>query len=269
MTTVRVIILAQGEQRRLPALKFPKQLLKLPACGDVTILRRTLIQVGHILNHNLRADPEASRSVTVVCGDPTRALINADINEMIRPRTLTLSEPGNSSLKGIHRYLTGVGVIDPVADLNVVLLGDVVYSWACLSALLTPFYALSTLEPLAGAGIRFVGTSDLGASGGELWGVSWNDIADDQMMTALDRAMRGHPPFSAYQPGQMRRWLWAQPEVRTSFGEPRVHNAGRYNNHFTAIDDYTRDIDLPEHVAWLFPLSERAAADDRENGVVW
>lgn len=252
MTTVRVIILAQGEQRRLPDLKVPKQLLKLPACGGVTILRRTLIQVGYILNRSM------DRSVTVVCGDAIRAEIVADINEPIRPRTFTLRDPGNSSLKGIHRYLTGVGDLDPVACHNVVLLGDVVYSWACLSAL---------LEPSTGpkAEISVCGTSDLGAGGGELWGLCWNDIADDQMMTMLDRAVRKHPPFTGYQAGQMRRWLWEHPEGGALVGRPRTFTRDVYE----PIDDYTRDIDLPEHVAQLFPLSERAAADDRDNGVVW
>lgn len=249
MTTVRVIILAQGEQRRLPDLKVPKQLLKLPACGDVTILRRTLVQVARILHYNLRRDPEAGPSVTVVCGDVIANEMHADINEPIRPRLVTLGDPGNSSLKGIHRYLTDTTTraVNPVADHNVVLLGDVVYSWACLSVLLEPFDAPA-------AGITFCGTSDLSTSDGELWGVSWNDIADDQMMTSLDRAVRKHPPFTSYQPGQMRRWLW---EAHPQFDE------------YERIDDYTRDIDLPKHVAQLFQLSERAAADDRENGVVW
>jgi hypothetical protein len=256
MTTVRVIILAQGEQKRLPDLKVPKQLLKLPACGNVTILRRTLIQVGNILSHPLRI-PRDSRSVTVVCGDAIREEIFADINEPLRPRTCTLGDPGNSSLKGIHRYLTDMNWSDPLANHNVVLLGDVVYSWACLSVL---------LEPLDGpaAQIEFCGTSDLSAGGGELWGVSWNDIADDQMLTSLDHAVRKHPPFAAYQAGQMRRWLWEQPGA--IIAHPRVFSPA-YD--YVAIDDYTRDIDLPEHVAQLFPLSERAAADDRENGVVW
>jgi hypothetical protein len=261
MTSVRVIILAQGEQRRLPDLKIPKQLLKLPACNDFTILRRTLIQVGHICHLNRIGWPhdgdKPRRVPTVVCGDAIRTEIVADVNAMLRPQFFTLDDPGNSSLKGIHRYLTGIGQHDPVADHNVVLLGDVVYSWACLSVLLEPFAG-------SGSGIRFCGTSDMGAGGGELWGVSWNDIADDQMMTMLDSAVRKHPSFSTYQPGQMRRWLWQLPDSRGLLGKVNL-----VNDAYTAIDDYTRDIDLPEHVAWLFPLSERAAADDRENGVVW
>lgn len=255
MTSVRVIILAQGEQRRLPDLKVPKQLLELPACDNVTILERTLLQVRRICSSN----GTELRNPMVVAGDAIR-LHARSLRPMWIPNVFTLDDPGNSSLKGIHRYLTGISAHDPVADHNVVLLGDVIYSWQCLRALLRSASFFSTASM-----ITFVGTSDLGASGGELWGVSWNDIADDQMMTMLDRAVRKHPQFDAYQPGQMRRWLWEYPESLALIGRPRTFSPDVY----TAIDDYTRDIDLPEHVTQLPALSERAAEDDRLNGVVW
>jgi hypothetical protein len=44
------------------------------------------------------------------------------------------------------------------------------------------------------------------------------------------------------------------------------HATGQF---YQAVDDYTRDIDLPEHVSNLVQLSAYAAADDRHNGVVW
>jgi hypothetical protein len=105
---------------------------------------------------------------------------------------------------------------------------------------------------------RFVGTSDLSRSTGELWGIAWNRDADSLMSTprAAPRSAQ-HPPFEAYQPGQLRRWLWA---FEQSYNMSNMH---------VAVDDYTRDIDLPEHLELLPTLSTAARGDDAANGVAW
>lgn len=280
MTSIRIIILAQGTQERMGlAIPCPKQLLRLPVCADAAILHRTLVQVGHLYHDIPGADiaPSPSkllerpdfgrpwRRPTVVAGRAISAFVQQEIRAPLRPRVVTLPDPGNSSLKGIWRYLNlaaassefGDDSLDDVADLNVVLLGDVVYSWECLRKLLRP-------RSSSAADITFCGTSDLSRSAGELWGVAWNEVADDQMMTTLAHAVSKHPPHDqVYQPGQMRRWLWEF--------SPSASMVADGNKVFEACDDYTRDIDLPAHAtpASLLQLSAYAAADDRKNGVVW
>lgn len=248
----RVIILAQGSQRRL-GLGYPfKQLLPLPACGNVPILGRTLRQLG---------DPFARLSdVTVVTWE---ALIEqfppAWAGLVTQTNYAQLADPGNSSLRGLSRYLEQVP--DHDADATVVLLGDVVYSWACLRA------CWSLLDgPGMRPGMGFVGTSGLSASGGEVWGVAWREVNHYEMMTDLRAALRRHPPFEdTYQPGQLRRWITGDyPGDLTSNVERRARLG-----EFIAIDDYTMDVDLMEHISKLDFASVSAAADDAKHDLVW
>lgn len=269
---VHVVILAQGEQRRLPELRLPKQLLTLPECNGETIIDRTLSQLAmlhpHVTSEGIKYVSQLS--ITVVCANELAYHVEAagksgiynSTGRVVSVDAYPLRLPGNSSLKGIARYLADqAGPISSHEDfLTVVLLGDVVYSWACLRAILTP----------AHWGMGFVGTSDLSRSGGELWGLAWKPNARPAMMGTLRAALARHPPFEEYQPGQMRRWLW---EVDTF-----IHGGGNIDvaaadpmprTWYTAIDDYTRDIDLPEHVNSLHKLSELANADDKANGLIW
>lgn len=258
--TTHVIILAQGQQKRLPDLETPKQMLELPACGGIAIIERTLCQLALI---------EPTAMVTIVCGGPMMILLPMVGTELVQKATGVrlsigthqLGDPGNSSLKGIARYLENLrtGYEAPRFEgitftKTVVLLGDVIYSWPCLRACMEPTHW----------GVGFVGTSDLSRSGGELWGLSWMPDDHSTMKDALGRALKKHPPFEDYQPGQMRRWLWEIDELNNYFS---VRAPERF--WFTAIDDYTRDIDLPEHIAELGRLSEAAALDDATNGLVW
>lgn len=244
----RVIILAQGSQRRL-GLGYPfKQLLPLPACGNVPILGRTLRQLG---------DPFARPSdVTVVTWEALiKQFPEGWAGLVAQTRYAQLADPGNSSLRGLSRYLEQ----DPDHDANatVVLLGDVVYSWACLRACWSLLY---------GSGMGFVGTSGLSASGGEVWGVAWREVNHYEMMGDLDEALRRHPPFAdTYQPGQLRRWI-----TGASLGDLTEHVARRGKlGQFIAIDDYTMDVDLMEHIAKLDFASVSAAADDAKHDLVW
>lgn len=277
-----VVILAQGSQKRLPELTVAKQMLPLPACNNVPILHRTIRQVWALLAPTMtEGSPNRISVVTwrelseqiatygipiVPVGTPnwidglhhqiTREAANTlDVAMRYHPMVKTLPDPGNSSLKGIAEYLRHAQIVIGQYDRVVVLLGDVVYSWACLRAILDGTHWH----------MGFVGTSDLSRDGGELWGLSWEKTAEEPMLHSLSDALARHPKFTEYQPGQMRRWLWAFDEfMHREFGqamEPR--------NWYVPIDDYTRDIDLPEHVKQLGALSEHAAADDRENGVAW
>lgn len=256
-----VIILAQGSQTRLPELAIPKQLLPLPDCGNAPILERTFCQLSVIV-------PDAR--ITLVASD---AIISKALKFSASSSVTycTLPDPGNSSLKGLDRYLKLNEDLENERS-TVVLLGDVIYSWACL----TKIFLMG--EPL----VRFVGSSDLSPSGGEIWGVAWWLGARDTMMAALEGALAKHPPASVndtYQPGQLRRLLWA---IDASQGEiddevlvysrdgDGLFNARRRDRPwFVAVDDYTMDVDIPEHLTLLGPSSTLAALDDKEHGLVW
>lgn len=258
-----VVILAQGTQQRMgDAITIPKQLLPLPACGGIPILHRTLLQLARIEYQNLR-DP-AGRVTVVAWSEVLDSIFkHRMLTRSERPPAegLSLLEPGNSSLKGIHRYLAlTAGAEQP--ERTIVLLGDVVYSWRCLQAIFEPLdgpYLDSTGIPRC----RFVGTPDISPSGGELWGIAWERVSDTKptgrrgMIDALESALEKHPPFQAYQPGQLRRWMW---QIHPSF-----HTTIAYKR----VDDYTMDVDLAEHIGKLGPASELAKADDREHGLIW
>lgn len=258
-----VIILCQGEQKRLPELLRPKQLLPLPACGDTPILGRTLEQVYKLLQRHLTA-------ITVVA----RREPFADfwMRPSYCPDVVELDDPGNSSLKGIARYLAEYrGGVSYPRPRTVVLLGDVVYSWACLETILAPWIDSYPTY-------RFVGTKDLSPSGGELWGLAWHRDVDEFMRQRLGAAVAAHPPYTEYQPGQLRRWLWTMPYVAAAVardpGEYGIPDCGPIACHiqhgtYVPVDDYTRDIDLPEHVRQLEFLSNLAATDDKEHGLTW
>lgn len=270
-----VIILAQGNQSRLPRLKTPKQLLPLPACGGMAILDRTINQVCQLAERD-----QTNMVITVVADRDIRThlqKVGLDsphvlslwqneaagetyfVSDNIRPSepttltVLTLEKPGNSSLKGIAKVLSIslATQADVDTDLMVVLLGDVIYSWHCLEVLLAS----------ADVGRAFVGTSDLGASGGEIWGVRWKTSLPTSMLFALEQALANHPPFYEYQPGQMRRWLFALE------GKPR-EEGGDWPS-FIAVDDYTRDVDIPEHLELIPEISHHAALDDADHGLVY
>ncbi len=274
--STHVIILAQGSQKRLPELTVAKQMLPLPACGNTPILYRTirqlfqLLDVQSVLSPRPGAWPSAIPSlrdmplIRVVTWFPLveqviRDGIEVGNRTIFHPSMTMLADPGNSSLRGVSRYLSSPETSEIVNareyDRTVVLLGDVVYSWACLRAILTGTHWR----------MGFVGTSDLSRDGGELWGLSWEKTAEEPMLHSLNDALAAHPKFTEYQPGQMRRWLWAF----EGFMHRELGQAVEPRNWYVPIDDYTRDIDLPEHVKQLGALSEHAAADDLANGVTW
>lgn len=247
-----VIILAQGNQARLRGMSGYKQLIPLPHCAGAPILVRTIQQLCRML--------DADSTITIVgwpgFGEPV--LETSLGRQLPKARLVTLGDPGNSSLKGIARYLELRGS-EHGFDATVVLLGDVIYSWAALEAIMA-------MRVTGG----FVGTSDLSASGGELWGVAWSSVqrqfVEIVMIVRLGSALKTHPRFDeTYQPGQLRRWISAG--ARGDLAEHR--DALAKTGEYVSIDDYTRDIDVPSHVAQIPELSMSAAVDDARNGLLW
>lgn len=259
--TTHVIILAQGEQKRLPnLLGYPKQAVRLPWCGDTPLMARTLRQVRIL---------DASARVTAIAGPMLQGILEQasppDSVEFVQ-----LPAPGNSSLKGIARYLEGTGYgSDHDRDMErvVVLLGDVVYSWQCLQVLLGVVEVSGAQAP-----VRFVGTRDLTSSTGELWGIAWERVGAPGMLNGLSSALEHHPPFDDYQPGQLRRWLWEMNGRRGPWRSPDLDCSPSVlaeTGGYVAIDDYTRDIDLPEHIEMIPGISASAYHDDLKYGLVW
>lgn len=254
MMTMEVIILAQGTQKRMgPGIDY-KQLLPLPACGGASIILRTCRQIDALgwsgAAHN---GAPLVQSKTIVTWEP----VMRRLQQAVVAQHIELKDPGNSSLKGIHRYLQMRDAVihDTVPDRTVVLLGDVVYSWACLKAI----WHMSR-------DWGYVGTRTLSSCDGELWGLAWSRDNEPFMRKQLTDAMLMHPPVDDdYQPGQMRRWI-------TGFarGELAGHVHGlRRRGHYTDIDDYTMDIDIPPHLRCLPDLSINAYRDDLAHGISW
>lgn len=253
--TTEVIILAQGSQSRMgPAVGW-KQLLPLPLCAGVPILVRTLRQLKAFVREptvTLVTWDELFNDALAFCAREDRPTGWYDVLGDVHH--VQLGVPGNSSLKGLGRYLEE-RPYDRGAESTIVLLGDVVYSWACLASLLV-------LSDRSG----FVGTTDLSSSAGELWGVAWHRNREDLMIADLRDALLRHPPFDdTYQPGQLRRWLvgWRRGDIRDHVA--RLTRTGNY----LCVDDYTMDVDLPHHVPLLDAASRSAAIDDDQHEIVW
>ena len=242
-----IIILAQGNQARMGKDVGYKQLLPLQDCANTPILCRTIRQVRSYTGGN-------QATIRLVAWNQISALAT-HASRNLNVTRVELDDPGNSSLKGLSRWFDRrdwIGTALP--QRTIVLLGDVVYSWACLDA-------LWTLAETYG----FVGTPDLSSSTGELWGVAWSYAENAFMRQQLREAMSHHPPFTAYQPGQLRRLIAGG--VR---GEIAGHvGAHRRLSHYVDIADYTMDVDVPEHIPFLIPASTLARDDDAAHGMSW
>ncbi len=233
-----VIILAQGRCLAMSAESRP-WLQRLTDCDD-TILGRT-IRLVRRLGHEWP---------TLVTWEDVRSDICFDSGLAC----YVLPEPGNSALKGIARYLELREQQGRRYASTIVLLGDVVYSWACLEAI----FRMSRTY-------GFVGTSNLSPNIGELWGVAWSREFEDLMLTRLRDALLRHPLGDEYHPQQLRRWVsgWKRGDMLDHVA--KLTRTGAY----IAIDDYTHDIDHPSDLVMLPELSRAAAADDAKHGILW
>jgi hypothetical protein len=164
-----------------------------------------------------------------------------------------LANPGSSALVGIARYLEDRERFGRRYQRTVVLLGDVVYSWACLST-------LWSMSDRAG----FAGTSNLSSERGDVWGIAWCREYDDRMMAGLRDALLRHPiDDEIHHHGQLGRWIsgWSRGNLRDHVS--KLRKQGMYAD----VDDYTHDIDGLHDLVLLPELSSCAAADDAEHGI--
>lgn len=256
MTTTEIVILAQGERRL--GCHGPVQLQPLPACGGVPVLCRTVRQVSLL-------QAESSDGMwwpTIVAWEAVCGLVSwpepstpAMPSRSVTPAYYRLADPGNSALRGVARYLELRHQENRRYDHTIILLGDVVYSWACLRA----------LWDMAKTG-GFVGTSDLSLDKGELWGAAWSRRHEDRMVSELRDALLRHPPLDdEYQHGQFRRWVSGFRRGDLADHADNLRRSGIYVD----IDDYTHDIDHARDLVLLPLLSFAADADDRSNGITW
>ncbi len=266
------MVMAHGEQKRLPMLRICKQLLDLPLSGNIPILARTLLTLPDVIDPN-----DDAPSVTVVgpmqiadtLGFARRhdrevhgAFVHGGDPGM---QVLRLKEPGNSLLRGLGAIrpwlagdveLCGDIVVDPSAgDYRVVvLLGDVVFSRACLRAL------FSSRRPM-----EWAVTPDLSPSTGEVFGFSYSRDATPEVLACLDEVNEKPPAFEAYQPGTCRKLLWRWQAHRDAAigGIGVVTCTPSVAECCTLITDFTKDIDTPEDLRRLSELDYAAWKDDQ------
>ncbi len=233
-----VFIMCQGQQRRLAKLGYPKQLALV---GDEPILHRTL---------RLLLPFEVS---PVVVGSP------ALIDQARLIAGLTLKDPGYCIIDGMERALAEMPTA-PAGRL-VFLLGDVLWSRAALSALMTD------QRPVV-----FAGTELLDKSGGELFGCAFapeavatlkKHLSEAPCRYAVGTGRRQPIRFSAMQGGHLRRLLW-QYMVDT----PQAQLPGQRKKWLPAlylpVTDFTDDIDDAGDLARLSEVAQKILAEGSE-----
>lgn len=213
--------MAQGEQRRLANLGYPKQLVEVN--GEPN------------LDRTLRLVRSSSPDVVVLIVG--RSALGAG-----RPGLVTLADPGHCILDGIAQTadLWGEGRV-------VILLGDVVFSRAALRAIFDddrPFF--------------FAGTKVISESMGELFGVSFAPDRHERMRHLLETVpcrfgANGRPMRYAagQQGGHLRRLLW-----HSQNGDRRPQQ-----RRYLEIDDWTDDIDEPADLDRLPDFTRWAKAE--------
>lgn len=260
------LILAQGMQTRLAGhVDVPKCLLRLEPGGEsiiartirlcfglgverITVVAEKLVALdlsfGGVLHGLWSVGGDLPRRGAWIVLAPPRRAPGLEVWE--------LAHTGNSSLRGLQRMIEGSlrldgGGNDP--DRNVVLLGDTVYSNACLETLIAP-------EMQYAVPVLFAVTPDLSPGGGELYGFAYDRGATPDVQRCIMEAP--HPPVDDdYQPGQLRRILW---QYQETFHEPwYARTPSPACCYF--VTDYTKDIDTPADLARLPELAAAAAAD--------
>lgn len=235
-----VIILAHGDQKRV----------RTPIVPGIPVFARTLAQI-RALDNFANVTLVAPHTLAPAAMWPTKARMGRYVENLLdvallELETHELADPGNSALKGVSRYLDhrrdlqNLGAFDFEVSQTIVLLGDCIYSWRCMEVLLADETAYN-----------FVGSSNLTDDAGKLWGVTWHDDADTEVIGWLKKALRKHPT-GAPQRRQLRQWMFA---ARQELEDELVT--------FTGVDDYTSDVE-----GGLAALS-RALHEDSERGVEW
>lgn len=236
MLDTEVVILAQDAGTQFGYGLTPRHLSRLPACDGYSIIARTIAQVRRL----------TTWWPTVITWD----FIQSEIAHDSGLACVQLEDPGNSALKGVARYLELRAQQGRRYERTIVLLGDVVYSWACLKS----------IWEMSGA-FGFVGTKDLSLEKGDLWGVAWCRLHEERMLAQLRDALLRHPLGDEHCPSQLRRWITGWQRGRLEDHVARMRRVDAYID----IDDYTHDIDVPMDLVMLPDLSQAAAADDLQS----
>lgn len=235
---MNVLLMCQGEQRRLAQLGQPKQLVEI---NGEPMLARTA---------RLVRQQWSDAEITVIGGG---AFGHAALAAKIGHRML--ADPGRCIIEGIlaSRDLWATRDASATPGRTVILLGDVIWSRAALGRLLADF----------SHALRFAGTSDLSSSRGEVFGVSFDDPAFVVDLAATCPCRRANRSFALQQGGHLRRLLWwAQHRLGLVPQDDRTWCHQLYQ----VVDDYTDDLDTPADLA---RLPELEAADRAEASRCW
>lgn len=224
-----ILIMAQGEQRRLSKLGYPKQLIEL--AGE-TIIARTIRLVNEIVNA-----VEIHEHIAVI-GHP---VITEALRHQRHVITMTLGDPGKCIVDGLAATES---IWSPI-DCKTVLLGDVVYSRDAIAKIFADRHRLV-----------FSGTSDLSESTGETFSMTWN--ADGEMKELLRTCPCRVRKKGELVGGHLRRLLWHAMRRRRARNDPRVSWAREL---YIPIDDWTDDIDTPDDLRFLPKLDARIRAE--------
>lgn len=236
----QVVIMAQGQQRRLASLGHPKHLL--PVNGEPIITRTLRL----LLQHRGPLDEP---------GPPPVVIGPRELDDAIAPFNVvrvTLDRPGSCIVTGIRAALEEEFVRQE--GRVAVLLGDVVWSRAALARVMADRRELA-----------FAGTPVLTTSEGEVFAALFDDPQAVKRLCETCPCVARGPRWRQMQGGHLRRLLWHAMHVNGDKAMMQVRTAGRTSwwapAMYLPIDDWTTDIDKPADVARLPALGELAARE--------
>lgn len=233
---MNVMIMCQGEQRRLRDLGHPKHLVRLGGeFGGEPILERTLRLLAHLL-------PCHAYTAHVIGPAELEAVTPYGAVEFHR-----LAAPGTCIVAGLEASRPIWRSDEPA----LILLGDVVWSEAALGRVVA-----STDAPLL-----FWGTSALTAATGEVFAMLVTQPRGcpqgvDELLATCPCRRWG---YREAQGGHLRRLYWHATERQRSRPLPFWGREPTYR----VIDDWTTDIDTPDDLARLADLAREAELEER------